>query len=308
MGQADLHERARRLLGEFRDSGRPPLVVEFAGVPKAGKTSTLNHVYAFLRRSGFKCEVVVERASVCPIKDKRHFNFNIWTACTTLAQLLEKTQEPPRLDDPDILFLDRGVFDALCWLSLLERLARIRPEDRQHATEFFLTQDWTRKVSGVIAMTANAKDALKREQGLLPVPGSGGSIMNTTVLKQARILERRRGTSDVAGRLRTGFAFCLTGRARSFPQCRLIGHPLGRPSSGRNTTSRTEAARLTAALVDQAGTTVKPGKQAILDIDDTFGAAMAVSSLCSGTRITTSPAPHSEPSSDEVHASVSYRG
>jgi hypothetical protein len=37
--------------------------------------------------------------------------------------------------------------------------------------------------------------------------------------------------------------------------------------------SRTEAARLTAALVDQAGTTVRPCKQEILDIDDTFCAA-----------------------------------
>jgi len=40
-----------------------------------------------------------------------------------------------------------------------------------------------------------------------------------------------------------------------------------------NAPSRTEAARLTAALIDQIGTTVKPGKQAILDIDDTFCAA-----------------------------------
>jgi Transposase DDE domain group 1 len=40
-----------------------------------------------------------------------------------------------------------------------------------------------------------------------------------------------------------------------------------------NAPSRTEAARLAAALVDQAGATVKPGKQAILDIDDTFCAA-----------------------------------
>jgi len=40
-----------------------------------------------------------------------------------------------------------------------------------------------------------------------------------------------------------------------------------------NAPSKTEAARLTAALVDQAGTTVKPGKQEILDIDDTFCAA-----------------------------------
>ena len=40
-----------------------------------------------------------------------------------------------------------------------------------------------------------------------------------------------------------------------------------------NAPSKTEAARLTAALLDQTGTTVKPGRQAILDIDDTFCAA-----------------------------------
>ena len=40
-----------------------------------------------------------------------------------------------------------------------------------------------------------------------------------------------------------------------------------------NAPSKTEAARLTVALVDQAGTTVKPGEQEILDIDDTFCAA-----------------------------------
>jgi Transposase DDE domain group 1 len=40
-----------------------------------------------------------------------------------------------------------------------------------------------------------------------------------------------------------------------------------------NAPSRTEAARLAATLVDQAGTTVKPRKQEILDIDDTFCAA-----------------------------------
>jgi hypothetical protein len=40
-----------------------------------------------------------------------------------------------------------------------------------------------------------------------------------------------------------------------------------------NAPSRTEAGRLSAALVDQFGATVKAGKQAILDIDDTFCAA-----------------------------------
>jgi hypothetical protein len=40
-----------------------------------------------------------------------------------------------------------------------------------------------------------------------------------------------------------------------------------------NAPSKTEATRLAAALLDQFGTTVKPGKQEILDIDDTFCAA-----------------------------------
>src|SRR6476661_7101847 len=40
-----------------------------------------------------------------------------------------------------------------------------------------------------------------------------------------------------------------------------------------NAPSKTEAARLSAALLDQLGTTVRPGKLEILDIDDTFCAA-----------------------------------
>src|SRR4249920_3950478 len=40
-----------------------------------------------------------------------------------------------------------------------------------------------------------------------------------------------------------------------------------------NAPSKTEAARLCAALLDQFGTSVKPGKLEVLDIDDTFCAA-----------------------------------
>jgi predicted NUDIX family phosphoesterase len=184
MPRSALQERAEAAAAKFRESGRPAIVVEFAGLPKAGKTSTLSQVYSFLRRCGFRCEVIVERASVCPIRDKKHFNFNIWTACTSISQLLDKTQNPPNDSDPDILFLDRGIFDSLCWFSLLEQLGRIRPDDRRKVSEFLLIQDWTSRITGVIAMTAKPKDALQREQGHLPVEGLEGSIMNQTVLKR----------------------------------------------------------------------------------------------------------------------------
>jgi hypothetical protein len=59
-------------------------------------------------------------------------------------------------------------------------------------------------------------------------------------------------------------------------RCPESGAPLASQSTIsrlENAPSRTEAARLTAALIDQVGMTVQPGKQAILDIDDTFCAA-----------------------------------
>jgi hypothetical protein len=59
-------------------------------------------------------------------------------------------------------------------------------------------------------------------------------------------------------------------------RCPDSGAPLASQSTIsrlENGPSKTEAARLAAALLDQFGTTVQPGRLAILDIDDTFCAA-----------------------------------
>ncbi|MCY3728963.1 MAG: NUDIX domain-containing protein [Nitrospira sp.] len=184
--KSNLQIRAERSAEQFADKARKPLVIEFAGVPKAGKTSTLTHVQTFLKRCGFRTDVVVERASVCPIRDKKHANFNIWTACTTLAQILEKTQNPPRPDDPQILFLDRGIFDSICWMTMMERISRIRRDERELIQKFLLIDDWKKRISAVFVMLVSPSDAMKREQGVLPVEGTGGSIMNSEILQQIK--------------------------------------------------------------------------------------------------------------------------
>jgi Transposase DDE domain group 1 len=56
-------------------------------------------------------------------------------------------------------------------------------------------------------------------------------------------------------------------------RCPQSGAPLGSQSTIsrlENAPRKKEAAWLTAALVDQAGATIRPRKQEILDIDDTF--------------------------------------
>src|SRR5580658_5203306 len=185
-----LQQRAEQLAQEFKKKGRKPVVLEFAGSPKAGKTTTLSSVQAFLKRCGFKVEVVIERASVCPIRDKKHANFNIWTACTTLAQILEKTQHQhqsePHPDAPEILILDRGLFDAIVWLAMMEHLAKIQKEESEIVERFLLLPDWRKRIFGVIVMTASPEDSMAREKGDLPVEGVEGSIMNEKWLAKFR--------------------------------------------------------------------------------------------------------------------------
>lgn len=178
---------AERIADLFRANLRKPLVIEFAGTPKSGKSTTIDQVRAFLKRCGFRVDVVVERASVCPIRDKRHASFNMWTAATSIAQLLEKTQDPPRPDDPDILILDRGIFDSVVWLRLLEKLKRLTKEDREKIEGFVLMERLRSRVSAVVAMSVDSKTALERERGLLEVvDGAGRSIMTEKVLDRMR--------------------------------------------------------------------------------------------------------------------------
>jgi predicted NUDIX family phosphoesterase len=181
--KSDRQSRAENAAARFKTDARRPVVIEFAGVPKAGKTSTIAQLQNFFKRCGFRVQVVIERASVCPIRDKKHFTFNVWTAATTLAQILQNTQEPPREEDPQILILDRGLFDSISWLTMMDHLSRIQTEDRKAVENFLLLDEWRRRVTGVIVMTVSPQDAMEREVGFLPVEG-GGSIMNAKVLEQ----------------------------------------------------------------------------------------------------------------------------
>ena len=59
-----LAEEVMELRGEHRQ--KRPIVIEFSGSPKAGKTSCINSLEIFLKRNGFSVSIVQERASVCP--------------------------------------------------------------------------------------------------------------------------------------------------------------------------------------------------------------------------------------------------
>jgi len=49
---------------------RRPFIIEFAGTPKSGKTTTLGAIHQFLKRNKVTVRTLQERASVAPLLDK----------------------------------------------------------------------------------------------------------------------------------------------------------------------------------------------------------------------------------------------
>jgi predicted ATPase len=88
-------------------------VIEFAGTPKAGKSTAVEAIRHFFSRQKFRVHVLAERAALCPIPMKGHLFFNTWCAASMLAELLANVET-----DTDIIIVDRGIFDALVWLRL----------------------------------------------------------------------------------------------------------------------------------------------------------------------------------------------
>jgi predicted NUDIX family phosphoesterase len=175
----DLEDRAAKLkaLLESRTAKRP-LILEFSGAPKAGKTRCISVLELFLKRNGIKVEVYTERASIAPIKSKGHLNFNVWVSCASLQGMLEALYK-----DIDVFILDRGVFDALVWNEWLEMAGKITREEALQVEQFFTMKRWTDLIDVVFVLTSDPKVSIQREYAD-QLTTKRGTIMEEGTLNQ----------------------------------------------------------------------------------------------------------------------------
>lgn len=182
-------ERAKQVVAGMRLGARRAFILELTGTPKAGKSSTLSTLQAFLKSAGFKVSVLEERAAECPLAMKGHFFFNVWTMATMLADVLANLET-----DADLLLLDRGFLDALIWLELQVSRHQVSEEERRVFTEFVLLPRWRDLVDHTVIMTASPPKALEREDRGTLIPRRG-TLMNEAALAEfntavTRTLER----------------------------------------------------------------------------------------------------------------------
>lgn len=164
---------------------RRPLVIEFCGTPKAGKTTTISALNIFLKRNEFKTVVIGEMASVCQIPNKTDFFFNSWTLFSSMAEIIKQLAIGE--NKTDIILIDRAIFDAICWFKWLLTNPIKNPYINKNQYETFSnflvnTDMWTKHIDLVYIFKTDPSEALKREFAELLTTKSG-SIMNLKVLE-----------------------------------------------------------------------------------------------------------------------------
>jgi predicted NUDIX family phosphoesterase len=178
---AELEGRAAKLK-ELLDNrtAKRPLIIEFSGLPKSGKTRSISGLELFFKRNEIKSEVFIERASIAPIKSKGHLNFNVWVSCASLQGMLEALYT-----DLDVFILDRGVFDALVWNEWLEKTGKITRSEAQQIADFFTMQRWTELIDIIFVVTCDPKVSIEREYSD-QLTSKKGTIMAEDTLNQLR--------------------------------------------------------------------------------------------------------------------------
>jgi predicted RNA-binding protein with PIN domain len=166
-----------------RERPRRPIVIEFAGAPKAGKSTCISSLDIFLRRNRFRTKILTERAGVCPIPNKFDPLFNVWTGCASLNQLSETLARYAR--SLDVIILDRGFFDSLCWFEWQKLQGLLRPDEYERFVGFFTSPRFQMMIDLVLVFDANPVTSTEREYKNL-LTGKEGSIMRTKVLESFR--------------------------------------------------------------------------------------------------------------------------
>jgi predicted NUDIX family phosphoesterase len=181
---ADVRDRwiAQARRRSFGDPDIRPVVIEFAGSPRAGKSSTIEVVEHFFRRCGFRVFAQTEGASKrtpSSLKDDL-VAFNAWSLNYAISELLVAFNSVERYN---IILLDRGPFDALAWMRLLEAEEKLSPTDRVAIERYALLPKWVGMIDVAFLFTCDPNTSLSRELARM-LTSTPGRAMNQETLGQ----------------------------------------------------------------------------------------------------------------------------
>lgn len=151
----------------------PPLV-EFAGLPAAGKTTATRVLHAYLTDRGYRCRVVPEAAANSPLPSlKRSWLFNAWTLCHTVCDVLKESGS-----ESNVVLIDRGFVDSLGWIEWFHMRQDIRSDTARMLQKLATESQWFSQLRITFLLGVSYEVALRRRHG------EAGRIVNPETYAQ----------------------------------------------------------------------------------------------------------------------------
>ena len=95
-----------------------PFVIEFSGTPRTGKTTTINNLYDFFKKGGFKVELIEEFTTSKYYKEnlkKKFDQMNLGDGNIAIIEEVYKQLQGSLESDKDIILIDRSINDRQIW-------------------------------------------------------------------------------------------------------------------------------------------------------------------------------------------------
>ena len=159
-----------------------PLIVEFAGSPKAGKTTNIDIVTHFFKRTGFKPWAPTEGASKrTPYFLRRDLvAFNAWALNYAISEILTAYHN---VEEYDLVVLDRGPFDSLAWMNVLKNDGELDRDGYNRIKNFAEHPKWANLVERIYLFTCSPQVSMNREHDAKLIR-SEGTAMNEEMLRK----------------------------------------------------------------------------------------------------------------------------
>lgn len=164
------------------------MVIEFAGLPRSGKTSCVDTVRDYFNRKSKslapdkQINVIAhgEYARACPFGASHRIELAAWIAHHALDAVLEANAANGKRS---LVLQDRGLFDALAFVQLLylERVPSFSAADLDSFMTYFANPHWVRCVDHVVLFRIEPEIVLERDVARAIDKRRATTIMDGTI-------------------------------------------------------------------------------------------------------------------------------
>lgn len=197
-------------LRQLHDDSQPrAFIVEFAGMPKAGKSSAIENIRHFFSH-GYKVKIADETSNFNHPANRYQvytpaegvslrtpsvlkgdgIDYNTWAGAYGVHELIQASHDTHN----DLVILDRGPWDAGCWLEYWKYRNSTENMNSEYVDEianFFQLKFWVSRSDFHVVLTVDPSEAANREQESRLIRHSGFASDVNGMTKMREIYQSR---------------------------------------------------------------------------------------------------------------------